>query len=113
MACALSDSAAVSGLRLVAELLQPVEVETPYGGRSTTYDTLGVVWLSPGPTRRRERSEVEVTRRVEAMTVTARTDPRLVEGRILRFGGGDWAIITAQVEAGRSGRTSLVLERGR
>ncbi len=33
--------------KILAELLEPVEAETPYGGRSTTYLPLGLVWLRP------------------------------------------------------------------
>ena len=100
-------------MRILAALLQPVETETPYGGRSVTYDSLGVVWLAAGDRRRRERSEAGVTRAIEVMTAEARADPRLVEGRVLRFGGGDWAVVAIDADAGSPGRVSLSLERGR
>jgi len=100
-------------MRVLAGLLQPVEAETPYGGRSVTYDSLGVVWLAAGERRRRERTEAGVTRAVETMTAETRADPRLVEGRVLRFGGGDWVIVAVDVAADVPGRVSVSLERRR
>ena len=100
-------------MRALAGLLQPVEAETPYGGRSVTYDSLGVVWLAAGERRRRERTEAGVTRAIETMTAETRADPRLVEGRVLRFGGRDWAIAAIDADPGAPGRVSLSLERGR
>lgn len=32
-------------MRLLAELLQAVEAETPYGGQAVSYEPLGCVWL--------------------------------------------------------------------
>lgn len=98
---------------MLAELLQPVEGETPYGGRTRSYEPLGMVWLKTTAPRRREKSEGFTTRSIEAMTVETRTDPRLAEGRVLRFGGGDWAVIGQQDVDGRPGRIELVVERGR
>ena len=103
----------MSGSRVLAELLQPVKTQTPYGGRVVSYNALGMVWLTAGAVRRRDRSEDVGTRSVEAMTAEARVDPRLVEGRVLRFGGGDWAVIGVQAVDDRPGRVELVLERGR
>ena len=100
-------------MRVLAGLLQPVEAETPYGGRSVTYDSLGVVWLAAGERRRRERTEAGVTRAIKTMTAETRADPRLVEGRVLRFGGRDWAIAAIDADPGAPGRVSLGLERGR
>ncbi|QTC93143.1 phage head-tail adapter protein [Brevundimonas goettingensis] len=100
-------------MRVLAELLQPVEGETPYGGRTRSYEPLGMVWLKTFTTRRREKSDGGATRIVDAMTVETRTDPRLVEGRVLRFGGGDWAVTGQQGVGGRPGRVELTLERGR
>ncbi len=100
-------------MRILAGVLQPVETETPYGGRSVTSDSLGVVWLATDARRRRERTEAGVTRTFEAMTVETRADPRLVKGRVLRFGGGDWAIVMIDTEARLPGRVSLSLERAR
>jgi hypothetical protein len=103
----------LSGLRVLAELLEPVESETPYGGRTRSYEPLGVVWLKTGAARRREKSDGVATRSVEAMTVETRIDPRLGEGRVLRFGGGDWLVIGLADVEGRPGRIELMLERGR
>ena len=75
--------------RVLAELLQPVESQTPYGGRAVSYGSLGMVWLKTGAMRRRDRSDGMAARSIEAMTAEARSDPRLAEGRVLRFGGGD------------------------
>ena len=103
----------MSGLRLLAELLQPIENVTPYGGRNRSYQPLGVVWIRTSGLRRRERTDGPTTRSTEAMTVQTRTDPRLTEGRILRFDGGDWAVTGLQGVNGRPGRVELMLERGR
>ena len=103
----------MSRSRVLAELLQPVENPTPYGGRVVSYDPLGMVWLKTGAVRRRDKSDDAGTRSVEAMTAEARADPRLVEGRVLRFGGGDWAVMGVQGVDDRPGRVELVLERGR
>lgn len=98
---------------MLAELLQPVEGETPDGGRTRSYQPLGMVWLKPGPTRRRERSDSVGTRSIEVMSVETRTDPRLAEGGVLRFGGGDWSVVGLEGVDGRPGRVELVLERER
>ena len=54
-----------------------------------------------------------MTRVVEAATAETRADPRLVEGRMLRFGGGDWTILMVQTDDARPGRMKLNLERAR
>ncbi|MDB5420312.1 MAG: phage head-tail adapter protein [Brevundimonas sp.] len=100
-------------MRTLAELLEPVEAETPYGGRVTTFEILGVAWLELGARRSRERGEDEVSRSVEALEAGVRVDPRLTEGRVLRFGGGDWTIRRIDGDPGRPGRATLSLERGR
>ncbi len=47
---------------------------------------------------------------VEAVTAEARSDERLVEARVLRFGGADWRIVGAEHVGGRA---VLNLERVR
>jgi len=102
----------VSGGRraLLAELLEPIEAETPYGGRSLTYEPLGFVWLKPGVVRRRNRAEAGASGTEEAMTAEARVDARLTTGRLLRFGGADWRIVASETVGGRA---VLNLERTR
>ena len=70
-------------MRVLGELLARVEAETPYGGRAVSWEPLGTVWLKVQGRRRRERSEAEGTVVVEVATAEARTDPRLVEGRVI------------------------------
>lgn len=98
-------------MRLLAGLFQPVEAETPYGGRSVTFQPLGSVWLNAGTRRRVERGEGDQRRTVETMQAEARADPRLAVGRTLRFGGADWTIRV--IEDRRPGRVELALERMR
>ena len=100
-------------MRSLAELLEPTQAETPYGGQVTTFELVGVAWLKLGQRRTRERTEEGLTRTVETLEVEVRTDPRLSEGRVLRFGGGDWMIRRIDPEPGAPGRTVLSLERGR
>jgi hypothetical protein len=97
---------------VLAELLERVEAQTPYGGRAVTYDGLGVVWLDPGRVSLRERSDGQGARRLETLEAVVRVDPRLAAGRVLRFGGADWAIAGVGKAAG-SGRVTLRLERDR
>lgn len=101
----------MSAPKVLAELLEPVEAETPYGGRSTTYLPLGQVWLSPKSVSTRERVVAEREHATARRTVEAREDRRLTLGRVLRFGGGDWRI--RAVEAVRFGRVELELEAAR
>ena len=103
----------MSGFRVLAQLLQPVEAETPYGGRAVSYEPLGSVWLSLDGRRRRERTEAGVTRSIETAEAETRADPRLGEERIVRFGGADWAIAAVDGDPDRPGRVTLSLERGR
>ncbi|CAN5321072.1 hypothetical protein BH10PSE1_BH10PSE1_01000 [soil metagenome] len=105
----------MSGLnaRTLAELMQPVEAETPYGGRVVTYQSQGVAWLKLGARRSRDRVEDDVARSVETLDAEVRADPRLIEGRVLRFGGGDWTIRRIDGDPDRPGRSVLSLERGR
>jgi hypothetical protein len=100
-------------VRVLGELFERVEAETPYGGRAVSWEPLGAVWLKVQGRRRRERSEAEGTVVVEVATAESRTDPRLVEGRVIRFGGADWTISQVDVEAERPGRSELQLERTR
>jgi hypothetical protein len=100
-------------MRILGELFERVEAETPCGGRAVSFEPLGMVWLALEGRRRRERSEAEGAVVVEVATAEVRTDPRLVEGRVIRFGGADWAIGQVDVEAERPGRSTLQLERTR
>jgi hypothetical protein len=94
----------------LAELFEAVEAETPYGGRSVTFEPCGSAWLKLGARRRRERTEAGVTRPIETVTAETRADARLAVGRVLRFGGGDWRIATGETVGGRA---ILNLERMR
>jgi len=97
-------------VRALAGLFEAVEAETPYGGRSVTYEPVGSAWLKLGARRRRERTEAGVTRGVETVTAETRSDPRLKAGRVLRFGGTDWRIMAVESVGGRA---ILTLERMR
>ena len=94
-------------MKVLAELRQGVESETPYGGRAVSWEPLGWAWLKLGARRRREKSEPGGARVVETVTAETRSDLRLVEGRVLGFGGGDWRISGETV----GGRAILNLER--
>lgn len=94
----------------MAGLFEPLETETPYGGRSVTWEPLGSAWLKLGARRRRERSEAGALRAVETVTAETRADVRLTPGRMLRFGGGDWRIVSGETVGGRA---ILNLERRR
>lgn len=98
-------------MRVLAGLYRPVEAETPYGGRSVTFEPVGSAWLKCGARRRQERGSGDERQAVETMTAEARAEPRLEVGRLLRFGGADWTIVT--VEDARPGRAKLALERVR
>lgn len=96
---------------MLGGLFQAVEAETPYGGRSVTFEAVGSAWLKCGARRRTERGEGDQRRAVETMGAEARADPRLMIGRVLRFGGADWRIVATQDV--RPGRAKLYLERVR
>lgn len=100
-------------MRVLAELLQPVEAETPYGGRAVSYAALGSVWLRLDGRRQGERTEAGVTSKVEAALAETRADPRLVERRVIRFGGADWVIAAIDGDPDRPGRVTLNIERTR
>jgi hypothetical protein len=97
-------------VKVLAELLQGVESETPYGGRAVSWEPLGWAWLKLGSRRRREKSEPGGARVVETVTAETRSDARLAEGRVLGFGGGDWRIVSGETVGGRA---ILNLERVR
>lgn len=97
--------------KILAELLEPVEAETPYGGRSTTYLPLGLVWLSPKGASERQRVIAGRDLATARRAVEAREDGRLTVGRVLRFGGGDWRI--RDIEPVRFGWLELGLEAAR
>lgn len=103
----------MSGFRVLAQLLQPVEAETPYGGRVVSFQALGSVWLRLDGRRRRQTTEAGVTSATEVATAETRTDPRLMEGRVIRFSGADWTIVAIDPDPDRPGRVSLDLERSR
>jgi hypothetical protein len=89
-------------LKTLAGLFEPVEAETPYGGRSVTWEPLGSAWLKLGVRRRRERSEAGGVRAVEVVVAETRADARLTSGRMLRFGGGDWRIVSGETVGGQA-----------
>lgn len=99
-------------MKVLASLSARVEAVTPYGGQAVSYQALGSVWLACGARRRREVRDGETgPRGIETMTAETRADPRLVEGRVVRFGGADWTIVGVDVAA--PGRATLSLERAR
>ena len=100
-------------MRTLAELLEPTQTETLYGGQVTSYEILGLAWLAVGPRQMRERTEEGLGRSFETLEARVRTDLRLTEGRILRFGGADWTIRQTDPDADRPGRAMLKLERRR
>jgi hypothetical protein len=100
-------------VRVLGELFERVEAETPYGGWAVSWEPLGMVWLALEGRQRRERSEADGPVVTEVATAEVRTDPRLVEGRVVRFGGADWTIAQVDGDAERPGRSRLGLERTR
>ena len=99
-----------AAVRALAGLFEGVEAETPYGGRSVSWEPLGSAWLKLGARRRREKTEAGRARAVETVTAEARADLRLTAGRMLRFGGGDWRIVSGETVGGQA---ILNLERMR
>jgi hypothetical protein len=97
-------------VKVLAGLFEGVESETPYGGRSVSWEPVGSAWLKLGARRRRERREAGGTRAVETVTAETRSDARLTAGRMLEFGGGDWRIVSGETVGGRA---ILNLERMR
>lgn len=97
-------------MKTLAGLFEAVEVETPYGGRSVTYEPVGSAWLTLGARRRREKRDAGGGRAVEVVTAETRADARLEVGRVLRFGGTDWRILAGETVGGRA---ILNLERMR
>ena len=89
-------------MKILAGLFEPLEAETPYGGRSVSWEPVGSAWLKLGARRRRERSEAGGLRAVETVTAETRADGRLTPGRMLRFGGADWRIVSGETVGGRA-----------
>lgn len=100
-------------MRVLAQLLEAVEAETPYGGQVVSYEPLGSVWLRLDGRRRRERTEAGVSSAVEVALAETRADPRLSESRVIRFGGADWIIAAVNGDPDRPGRVTLNIERTR
>lgn len=92
-------------------MLERVEGLTAQGGRAVSYEPLGFVWISPGAVKRSARSGGEGPVEALGRTAECRADGRLIEGRLLRFGGADWRI--ALVDEAAPGRARLNLERER
>ena len=97
-------------MKVLAGLYEGVEAETPYGGWVVSWEPLGSAWLTLGARRRRERNEPGGARAIETVTAETRSDARLATGRVLRFGGGDWRIVSGETVGGRA---ILNLERTR
>ena len=89
-------------MKVLAGLFEGVESETPYGGRAVSWEPLGSAWLKLGARRRRERNEPGGMRAVETVTAETRSDARLAAGRVLRFGGGDWRIVSGETVSGQA-----------
>lgn len=106
-------SAYLSPMRVLAGLFEALEAETPHGGQSVTFEPVGSAWLRCGARRRRERADGDAgPNGVETLNAETRADPRLLDGRVLRFGGADWRIVGVDGER-RPGRVTLELERMR
>lgn len=97
-------------MKILAGVFEAIEAHTPYGGVSVSYEPVGHTWLKLGARRRCERSEPGGVRVVEVVTAETRSDPRLIAGRVLRFGGTDWRIQATETVGGRA---ILMLERSR
>ena len=97
-------------MKILASVFEAIEAQTPYGGVSVSYEPVGSAWLKLGARRWRERSEPGGVRVVEVVTAETRSDPRLIAGRVLRFGGADWRIQTTETVGGQA---ILMLERSR
>ena len=95
---------------LLAQLFDVTEAETPYGGRSASYEPMGYAWLKVGLVRRRARGEAGTEALAETLAAEARRDARLENGRMLRFDGADWRIVSGETVGGRA---LLNLERAR
>jgi hypothetical protein len=89
-------------VRVLAELLEGIESQTPYGGRAVSWEPVGSAWLKTSPRRLREKSEAGGARVLEVMTAEARADARLTPGRVLRFGGADWRIRSVETVGGQA-----------
>jgi len=102
-------------VRKLAELLARVEGVTPQGGRAVSYESLGVVWIAPGPVKRAVRTGGEGAAEALSLTAECRADGRLTEGRLLRWDGADWriALVDAAAHGRPLGRARLMLERER
>lgn len=97
-------------MKILASVFEAIEAHTPYGGVAVSYEPVGSAWLKLGARRRRERSEPGGVRVVEVVTAETRSDPRLIAGRVLRFGGADWRIQATETVGGRA---IVMLERSR
>lgn len=97
-------------MKILASVFDAIEAHTPYGGVAVSYEPVGSAWLKLGARRRRERSEPGGVRVVEVVTAETRSDPRLIVGRMLRFGGADWRIHATETVGGRA---ILMLEHSR
>ena len=54
-----------------------------------------------------------MTRGVETLSATVRSDPRLSEGLVVRFGGADWGVVGIEADPRAAGRVRLNLEQAR
>lgn len=89
-------------MRVLADLFEGLESQTPYGGRAVSWEPVGSAWLKLGPRRRREKREPGPARVTELMTAEARADGRLTPDRVLRFGGEDWRIRSVETVGGQA-----------
>jgi len=89
-------------VRVLADLFEGVESQTPYGGRAVSWQPLGVAWLKLAPRRSREKNEAGGARVMQRVAAETRADARLIAGRLLRFGGDDWRIRSAETVGGQS-----------
>lgn len=99
-------------LRRLAEVSAGSESETPFGGRSVTWEPVCVAWLavvSEQPDEARDGEEPPRERR--RLTAETRADPRLARGQRVELDGVAWRLAHVLAEAPRPGRMTLSLER--
>jgi hypothetical protein len=80
------------GARL-AEVLIPIEAETPFGGWSRTLQSVGWAWVRMETVQRQLERQDGALRSVEQVQALARIEGPLRTGRTLRLDGTDWTIV--------------------
>ncbi len=106
-----SRGAGLAQLRRLARLEAPVESETPFGGRTVSWEPAADLWVAMSPMRARDVAQGGVARTVAVARAEAREHPAAEAGMRLELDGMVWRVAAVDRAGAEPGRMILHIEK--